>query len=395
MADDGDLIASIHDRLHAHVVAGQLPGLAWLVSAGDHVHTGVLGTIDPEQNIPVRPDMIFRISSMTKPVVAVAALILIEDGRLSLDEPIDRLLPELADRRVLREPAAALDDTVPANRPITVDDLLTLRLGWGMDFTDFSPKPFDQAWDERGLGFAPPQPGRMPATDTWVERLGDLPLQFQPGERWLYHIGSNLLGVLVTRAADRPLSEFLAERIFEPLGMIDTGFFVPEEKWDRFGPHFAPTDDGLVIFDPTDGQWSRQPPFEGGGEGLVSTLADYHRFALMLREGGSHHGQRILSESSVAAMISNQLTDDQLARGGPSPDGSAGWGYGLGVVLRDTPDGPPAGAYGWSGGLGSTWSNAGAVTGILLTSVTWSSSGPPPVFSTFESIVGDLARSRG
>jgi CubicO group peptidase (beta-lactamase class C family) len=198
--------------------------------------------------------------------------------------------------------------------------------------------------------------------------------------------------VLVARAAGRPLSEFLAERIFAPLGMIDTGFFVPEEKWDRFGPHFTPADSGLVIFDAADGQWSRRPPFEGGGEGLVSTLADYHRFALMLRQGGSGNGHRILSESSVAAMITNQLTDDQL--GGLAPDGSAGWGYGLGVVLRDTPHGPPAGAYGWSGGLGSTWSNAGAVTGILLTSVAWSSSGPPPVFGTFEAILGELARSR-
>src|SRR5690606_3817463 len=141
------------------------------------------------------------------------------------DEPIDRLLPELADLRVLRDPAGPVDDTLPAERPITVDDVLTFRLGWGMDFADSSAKPIDELWTGRELGFGPPHPARMPPPDVWLERLGSVPLQFQPGERWLYHTASQLLGVLIARAAGRSLAEVLTARILEPLGMTDTGFF--------------------------------------------------------------------------------------------------------------------------------------------------------------------------
>ncbi|GAB3752897.1 serine hydrolase domain-containing protein [Microlunatus parietis] len=392
MSEDPVAQVAIEERLGAHVDSGELPGLAWLLSYSDEVRTGAIGHLDPQGTLPIRTDTIFRISSMTKPITAVAALILVEEGMLSLDEPVDRLLPELADRKVLRDPAGPLHDKVPSERPVTVDDLLTFRLGWGMDFTDFSPKPFDEAWNKLGLGFGPPTPARMPDPDTWLKRLGTLPLQFQPGERWLYHVGSQVLGFLVARASGQSLAEFFAERIFEPLGMIDTGFCVPAEKLDRFGPHFAGEPGATTIFDETDGQWSTLPAFHGGGEGLVSTLADYHRFASMLRHGGELDGRRLLAEPTVAAMITNQLTGDQLARGGPAPDGSSGWGRGVGVIIRDLPDGPPAGGYGWSGGLGSTWSNAGPVTGILLTSRAWSSAGPPPVFETFESIIGTTAR---
>lgn len=391
MPDSAAWRTKIEERLGAHVEADELPGLAWLASVGDEMQAGAIGHLDPEQTQPVHQNTIFRISSMTKPITAAAALILIEAGTISLDEPVDRLLPELADLRVLRDPAGPVGDTVPANRPITVDDLLTFRLGWGMDFTDFSPKPFDDLWAERQLGFGPPAPARMPSPDAWLERLGTMPLQFQPGERWLYHVGSQVLGMLIARAIGQRLSTFLADRVFAPLGMIDTEFFVPSDKHDRLGPHYASTDTRLTVYDPADGQWSVPPEFEGGGDGLVSTLDDYHRFALMLRHGGELNGVRVLSEQSVSTMISNQLTDDQLARGGPSFDGNSGWGYGVGVVLRDTPDGPPAGAYGWSGGLGSTWSNAGQATGILLTPVAWSSAGPQPVFATFESIMSGLA----
>ncbi|MBW0270344.1 hypothetical protein ATM97_04515 [Nocardia sp. MH4] len=386
-------VDGIGERLGVHVEQGELPGLAWLVAVGDAVSTGTAGHVDESRAAPVRADTIFRISSMTKPLTAVAASILIDDGLLDPAEPVDRLLPELADRRVLAHPAAEITDTVAARRPITVDDLLTFRLGWGMDFADFSPKPFDAAWSELGLGWGPPTPARLPGPDTWLARLGTLPLQYQPGERWLYHVGAPILGFLVGRAAGRPFSEFLAERVLRPLGMVDTGFSVPADKLDRFGPHYADRDGARVVFDPVDGQWSTPPVFEGGGDGLVSTLADYHRFARMLRDGGVLDGTRILSEAAVATMTRDHLTAAQLARGGPNPDGSAGWGYGVGVQLSDLPDGPRAGSYGWSGGLGSTWSTDGAVTGILLTNQTWNSAGPLPVFATFESILGEVARA--
>ncbi|MGS2807021.1 serine hydrolase domain-containing protein [Nocardia sp. MW-W600-9] len=383
----------IGKRLGAHVEADELLGLAWLVARGDRVATGTVGHLDPSRAAPVRDDTIFRISSMTKPLTAVAATILIEDGVLDPAEPVDRLLPELADRRVLAHPAAEVTDTVAARRPITVDDLLTFRLGWGMDFADFSPKPFDAAWSELGLGWGPPTPAQLPQPDTWLARLGTMPLQYQPGERWLYHVGAPILGFLIGRAAGKPFSEFLAERVLRPLGMVDTAFSVPAGKLDRFGPHYADRDGARIVFDPVDGQWSTPPAFEGGGDGLVSTLADYHRFARMLRDGGALDGTRILSEAAVATMTRDHLTAAQLAAGGPNPDGSAGWGYGVGVQLSDLPDGPRAGSYGWSGGLGSTWSNDGDVTGILLTNQTWSSAGPLPVFATFESILGEVARA--
>ncbi|WP_410870896.1 serine hydrolase domain-containing protein [Nocardia sp. A7] len=385
-------VDEIDKRLSTHVTADELLGLAWLVATGDDVSTGAIGHLDAARHTSVRTDTIFRISSMTKPLVAAAASILIDDGVLDPAEPVDRLLPELAGLRVLANPAAEVADTVAAKRPITVDDLLTFRLGWGMDFTDFSPKPLDAVWSDLGLGWGPPTPAQMSPPDIWLRRLGSLPLQFQPGQRWLYHVGAPILGFLVARAAGTQLSEFLAERVLLPLDMTDTGFSVPPDKLARFGPHYADTDGVRSVFDPVDGQWSSPPAFEGGGDGLVSTLADYHRFARMLRDRGVLDGTRVLSERAVTAMTTNHLTREQLLRGGPSPDGSAGWGYGVGVQLRDAPAGPRAGAYGWSGGLGSTWSNDGAVTAILLTNQAWSSAGPPPVFATFEQILGESAR---
>ncbi|MFF2085041.1 serine hydrolase domain-containing protein [Nocardia sp. NPDC058176] len=385
-------VDGIGERLGAHVAADELLGLAWLVAIGDQVHTGAVGHHDESRTAPVRADNLFRISSMTKPLTAVAASILIDEGLLDPAAPVDELLPELADRQVLVHPGAAVTDTVAAHRPITVEDLLTFRLGWGMDFADFTPKPFDDAWSELELGWGPPTPARMLPPDLWLARLGQLPLQFQPGERWLYHVGAQILGFLVARAAGISLSQFLADRVLGPLGMVDTGFAVPADKLARFGPQYTERDGVRVVYDPVDGQWASPPVFEGGGDGLVSTLADYHRFARMLRDGGVLDGARILSERAVTAMTTNHLAAEQLARGGPGPGDSAGWGYGVAVQLRDDPAGAPAGAYGWAGGLGSTWSNAGEVIAILLSNQSWGEAGPLPVFATFEAILGELAR---
>jgi CubicO group peptidase (beta-lactamase class C family) len=380
------IVAEVEAGLRSHLETDEVLGLTWLVAVGGDMRSGAIGHFDAGRSQPVATDTIFRISSMTKPVTAAAALVLVDDRVIALADPVDELLPELADRRVLSHPAAPVDDTVPAERPITVDDLLTFRLGLGGDFTDFTPKPIDEAIAKLEILTGPPAPALPPEPDEWIRRIGTVPLQYQPGERWLYHTGADVLGVLIARAAGQPLDEFIDERLFQPLGMTDTGFFVPAGQLDRFGPCFSadPESGERTVYDPRDGQWSSRPPFPGGGAGLVSTVGDFHRFADMLRHGGSWQGGRVLSDDSVRAMTANQLTDEQLRRGGPDPSGSLGWGFGVGVHVG--PDrNHSVGTYGWDGGLGSIWRSDPQrdVIGILLTNQAWTSPVPPPVCDAF------------
>jgi len=391
-------VADLEAGLRGHVDAGEVLGLTWLVGSGGDVRAGAMGHGDAAGSQPVATDTIFRISSMSKPLTATAALMLVEDGTIGLDDPVDGWVPELAGRRVLSHPTAAVDDTVPAERSITVDDLLTFRLGLGGDLNDFSQKPIDEAIANLEIGAGPPAPALPPEPDEWIRRLGTVPLQCQPGERWLYHTGADILGVLIARAASQPLDEFLDERLFGPLGMTDTDFFVPAAKLDRFGALFTadPASSERTVYDPRDGQWSRKPAFLGGGAGLVSTVGDFHRFADMLRIGGSSVGGRVLSEASVRTMTTNQLTEMQLSRGGPDRAGAIGWGFGVGVQL--CADGvTSAGTYGWDGGLGTIWRNDPGrdVIGILLTNQTWTSPIPPPVCDTFWSVLRGLGDPAG
>lgn len=374
----------VAEQLRPHVGI-DAPGLTWLIRTGDEILSGALGSRDRAGAEPLEVGEIFRISSMTKPITAVGALLLVADGVLTLDDPIESRLPELADRRVLRTPGAELDDTVPAERAATVRDLLTSTLGWGMDFSDFSATPLTRRWSELGLGDGPPAPGDQLPADEWLARASTLPLQYQPGQRWLYNTSSVVLGILVARAAGRPLSDFLTERIFTPLGMGDTGFWVPPEKQYRFGPCYGAEES---VYDLPDGQWSTPPVIEGGDGGLVSTVADYARFAKLLQGRGSVDGQRILPAELVHAMTTNRLSTDQLRVSRPDP--GSGWGFGLGVVLTAAEQGPSAGSYGWAGGLGSTWSNDPATcrTGVLLTNQMWTSPEPPPLVAAFETLLG-------
>jgi CubicO group peptidase (beta-lactamase class C family) len=377
-----DRLTRLHDTMADHIGRGAAPGLVSVVSRRGEAHVDAIGTTALDGGRPMRPDTIFRISSMTKPITAVATLILLEECIVRLDEPVDRLLPERAARRVVRRIDGPVDDTVPAKRPITVRDLLTFRMGFG---GYFGPCPVNDAAAPLQLSAGPPQPSLPPEPGEWMRRFATLPLMFQPGERWLYHTGADVLGVLIARAAGQPFEAFLRDRIFNPLGMTDTSFWVPATKVDRFATSYTtdPKTAALHLYDAPTGQWSAPPAFPSGGAGLVSTAEDFLAFAEMLLRGGAP----ILSRPSVETMTSDHLTPEQKARGGFFPDDfdARGWGFGVGVVTRRDHPAAPVGQYGWDGGLGTIWRNdprEGLVT-ILLTNAAWNSPRPPDIALDF------------
>jgi CubicO group peptidase (beta-lactamase class C family) len=339
-------LVRMHDACAAQVGESRVPGLVALAARGDHVHTEVLGELAAGGN-PVARDSLFRISSTTKPITGAATLALVGERLFDLDEPVERLLPELAGRRVLTRPDGPLDETVPAVRPVIVRDLLTFTFGFGMApemFTSPTPWPIVETTERLRLStIGPPDPTVPPDPDTWIARLGSLPLIAQPGERWLYNTGAQVLGVLLARAARAPLGEVLRTRLFEPLGMRDTAFWTADA--DRLATAYRPTPDGLVVHDPPDGAWSRPPRFEDGAAGLVSTADDLLAFARMLLRGGDP----VLSVDAVRAMTSDQLTGAQRARGGLGADffGTKSWGFCQAVY--------DSGAFGWDGGFGTSW----------------------------------------
>jgi len=353
------------DRLHramaARVAKGELPGMVTLVARGDEVRVDAIGTMAFGGDGPMKRDTIFRIASLTKPILATATMMLVEDGTLALGESIDRLLPELANRRVLRHVDGPLDDTVAANRPITVEDLLTFRMGYGMiiEPTFDPPFPIVEAANELQLVMGPPDPRTPHDPDQWIERFGTLPLMYQPGERWQYNAGSLVLGVLVARAAGQPLEAFLRTRIFEPLGIKETGFSMPAEQTHRLPSQYT-TDfqTGKVKLQTLTGTdvWTRPPAFPSGAGGLVSTVDDYLAFARLLLNKGLYRHERLLSQRSVEMMTTNHLTPEQIAGGGLLLSGS-GWGFGMAVAVAPDRVSPVPGRYGWSGGYGTTWFN--------------------------------------
>ena len=319
----------VREVMSAHIEAGDVPGAVWEVRP-DGIDRGWAGTFAPDGGgAPVGPDTVFRLSSTTKPIIAALAMTLVDDGTLSLDQTVDELLPELANRRVMVDPAGSVTDTVPAERPITVADVLEFRLGIGMDFTAPWPNPIMTAAEAAGLPMGPPAPQGNPEPDEWMRRLGTLPLVYQPGEKWLYHTGASVLGVLIARAAAQTLPDVLSERLLTPLGMTATGFGVPAQQRGKLGPLWMPAEGGgePQVMDPADGQWASPPAFPDAGDGLVSTIGDVAAFAAMLRAGGTANGQRLLSAEAVRAMTTGRV-------GPTDPDGS-GWGLGIGVRERD------------------------------------------------------------
>jgi CubicO group peptidase (beta-lactamase class C family) len=355
---------AITASLKGHLEAGNIVGAATRVwRDGALVHSADLGLRDPDQRLPVEPGTIYRIASLSKPVTALATLILMEAGRFALADPITVIAPEFADMRVLRSPTGPLDDTDPAIRQITFEDLLTHRSG--LTYGDFQPGPIAAAYRE-ALG------GDLDshvAPDDWIAGLARLPLIAQPGAAFNYSASSDLLGLLLARMEGVSLGEVLRRAIFDPLGMKDTGFDVPAEKRSRRAANcgFDASGKSISLVAPPGGAALAERPddmaFQSGGQGLWSTADDYLKFARLFVGGGSVDGVRLLSEQTMKLMMTNHLDDAQRASGsmfGMPLFSAHGFGLGLAVVMNPAQAAVTrckggVGTVGWPGAYGGWW----------------------------------------
>jgi CubicO group peptidase (beta-lactamase class C family) len=349
------------ERMH-HVLSGYverqvIPGLVALVSHYDDAHVETPGTLAFGNPAPMKRDTIFRIASITKLFTAVAAMILVEECKLRLDDSIEPWLPELANRRVLKSITSDLDETVPAQRAITVRDLLTYRMGFGSIMAPPDTYPIQKSIREYRIGGDGPMlPTQSPAMDEWLQKLGSLPWLAQPGERWMYQVSGDVLGALIVRVSGQSLGTFMRERIFDPLGMKDTVFHVPPEKIERLPElyFFNRQKNALNVFDGVaNSAWRSEPPFESGAGGLVSTVDDYFAFSRMMLNKGRYGHERILSRATVELMTSDQLTPEQRADAEIFFGTHSSWGLGMGVDIRRNEIYHTPGRFGWAGGFGT------------------------------------------
>jgi len=369
-------LVRLRTSMTGYVERGEVPGIVTLVSRHGEAHVEAIGNMSFDGPEQVARDTIFRIASMSKPITAAATMIQVEEGKLRLSDAVEKWLPELADRKVLSRIDAPLDQTVSAHRPITVRDLLTFTMGFGVLFTPADEYPILSAANAQQIGMMPPRRQITLDPDEWIRRLGMLPLMYQPGERWLYGTGYDVLSVLIARVSGQPLETFLRERIFEPLGMKDTGFSVPADNLGRLASCYIPNPatGTLELFDGGEqSRWSRPPIFPSGADGLVSTLDDYLAFAQMMLNQGKYGNERILSRLSVEVMTTDQLTPAQKAVSSlpPLPGffETHGWGFGVGIVTRRDDLALVPGRFGWDGSLGTSWFSDPKedLVGILLT----------------------------
>ena len=377
--------------LQRHVETGYLAGAVALIGRGSEANVVAVGVQSLDAGRLMQRDSILRITSMTKPITAALTLMLVDEGKLHLDERIDHWLPELAHRRVLRRIDGPLDDTVPTKRPITVEDLLTFRCGLGLIPNAGDDYPVQRRIAELKLtGFGPPDPAAPTAPDEWLRRLGTLPLMAQPGETWLYNTGSCILGVLLTRVTRRALPQVLEERIFGPLGMKDTGFWVPPGSRERFVSAYRLESGHLQLQEAAaTSAWTSAPAFPDAAAGLVSTVDDFFAFSHFLLSQGHPRGHRLLAREAVAAMTRDHLTHAQQVAAAPIIGSRRGWGFGLAVVTEVTPQGIPPGAFGWNGGFGTSWvaDPRSGTTAILLSQTSFTSPMAPVVHEEFWSAV--------
>ncbi len=381
-------LAQMHEAMSAHVESRYVPGIVTLVSRGDDVAVDAIGTLACDSTRPMQRDTIFRVASVTKPITAAAAMMLVEECVLRLDDPVDELLPELADRQVLRSIDGPIDDTVPANRSITLRDLLTFRLGHGAVMVFPSAYPIQEAMEEAGVAPGALNPVLPP--DELMKAYGSLPLLHQPGEAWHYNSGSDILGVMMARATGQSLGELLQERIFTPLGMKDTGFSVPADKLDRLPVTYQRNFETgeLDVFDGVeDSVFATPPAFESGAGGLVSTVDDLLAFGQMMLNNGKYGDVRLLSRPSVALMTTDQITTEQKARSPFFPGfwDNYGWGFGVAINTRRSELSATPGRYGWDGGWGTSWyvDPTEGLIGILMTQRTFDGIAAPPTYLDF------------
>lgn len=335
---------SIWRVLDDQVTSGRIPGYSAAVRIGGttEIHVGGRRAVAPD-SAPMTEDTLFRLASLTKLFGGVLALNLVQDGVIALDDPVTTWLPEFAALRVLTDPDAELDSTVGLTRQMTVWHLLTMTNGWGAVLRS---NPQQAAMIERGLypgPFAPPMTG-----DEFVATLAELPLAFQPGEGWLYDTGTDVLGVLLARAAGKPVATLVEERITGPLGLADTGFWTPHV--DRLATAYRPTGDGLSLLDPPDGEFSRPPRFEELSSGLVATAADVLAFCCAMADGGGG----VVTPESVALMTRDALTGELRAQAAPIVPPGASWGLGTAVDVAPAAEWMAPGRWGWTGGTGTT-----------------------------------------
>jgi CubicO group peptidase (beta-lactamase class C family) len=351
-------LMALTNAMQGYVERGEVAGVVSMVwRRGEIGYFEPLGLRDEAAHLPMERDTLFRIASMTKPVTSAAILMLIEEDRLALDTPVTLWLPELAALRVLRDPLGSLDDTDPLKAPLTVLDLLTHRAGFAYHFT--TTGALSEAYATAFNGFH-----AHGDNGAWLARIAELPLMFQPGSRWHYGIATDVLGVLIERVSGMPLAEFFRTRIFEPLGMRDTAFWVPDAQLARLATAYnvEPGTGRRVIEDhPSASHWANPQRFQSGGGGLVSTAQDYLQFAQLLLGRGRLGATRLLSHRSVDLMRSNFLTREQRRVPAFGHVLWAGQGFGLGVSVVDDPAQQlplgyrSTGSFGWPGAYGTSW----------------------------------------
>ncbi len=346
--------------------AGDLSGMVTLVwRDGEEVQLNTLGKRDIANDKPMTRDTLFRIASMTKPITSVAALMLMEEGKLKLSDPIAKWLPEFADMTVLKDPKGALHETTPTTRAITVEDLMTQRSGLAYGLTSRGPIGKSNV-DKLGAVLDSPH-----GPDEWLKRIASLPLTFSPGDRLHYSHSTDVLGFLVGRVAGKTFREFIVERIFKPLGMKDTDFYVPKEKRDRAAVVYQQDQQTGALKPVPFPQYDTPPDFTAGGGGLISTLDDYLAFARMLLNKGELNGARLLKTETVELMRSNRLTPEQRAIPFLGMPLWAGMGFGLGVSTVIEPEkhewmgAASKDSFGWPGAFG-TWWQADPVKNMIL-----------------------------